>query len=41
MAHLLTHDLRGKRKEYVKAMLQLLHVAKRDSWHHFVTGDES
>jgi hypothetical protein len=41
MPHLLTHDVREKRKKYAKAMLSFLHVAKCDSWHHFVTGDES
>jgi hypothetical protein len=40
MPHLLKHDLRAKRKEYAKAMLAFLHVAKGDSWHHFVTNDE-
>jgi hypothetical protein len=39
--HLLMHDLREKRKEYAKAIFPFLHVAKRDSWHHFVTSDES
>jgi hypothetical protein len=39
--HLLMYDLRGKRKEYTEAMLPFLHVAKCDSWHHLVTGDES
>jgi hypothetical protein len=39
--HLLTHDLRGKRKEYAKAILSFLHVAEGDNWHHFATGDES
>jgi hypothetical protein len=29
--HLLTHDLREKRKEYAKAMLPFLHIAERDS----------
>jgi hypothetical protein len=41
MPHLLTHDLREKRKEYAKAMLPFLHIAKRNRWHHFVTDDES
>jgi hypothetical protein len=39
--HLLTYDLREKRKEYAKAILPFLHAAERDSWHHLVTGDES
>jgi hypothetical protein len=39
--HLLMHDLHKKEKKYVKAMFPFLHVAKRDSWHHFVTSDES
>jgi hypothetical protein len=29
--HLLTHDLREKRKEYTKAILPFLHTAERDS----------
>jgi hypothetical protein len=41
MPYLLTHDLREKQKEYAKAMLTLLHVAERDSWHYLITGDES
>jgi hypothetical protein len=39
--HLLTHDLREKRKEHAKAMLPFLNVAERDIWHHLVTSDES
>jgi hypothetical protein len=39
--YLLTEDLRQKRKDDTRAMLPLLHVAQRDSWHHLVTGDES
>jgi hypothetical protein len=39
--HLLTHDLREKRKEYAKMMLLFLHAAERNDWHHFVTGNES
>jgi hypothetical protein len=39
--HLLTHDSRDKRKEYAKAMLPFLYAAECDSWHHFVTDDES
>jgi hypothetical protein len=39
--HLLTGDLREKRKEYARAMLPFLHAAKWDGWHHLVTGDES
>jgi hypothetical protein len=39
--HLLTEDLRQKRKEGARAMLRLLLAAQRDGWHHLVTGDES
>jgi hypothetical protein len=39
--HQLTGDLRGKRKEYAKAMLLFLHAAERDRWHHPVTGNDS
>jgi hypothetical protein len=39
--HLLTSDLREKRKEYARVMLPFLHTVKRDGWHRFVTGDES
>jgi hypothetical protein len=35
------HDLREKQMEYAQAMLPILLVAKRDGWHHLVTGDES
>jgi hypothetical protein len=41
VSHLLTGDLRQKRKEYAKAMLPFLHAAECDDWHHLVTGDES
>jgi hypothetical protein len=41
VAHLMTHDLREKRKEYAKAILPFLHVIERDGWHHLVTSDES
>jgi hypothetical protein len=39
--HLLTEDLRSKRKDDARAMLPLLHAAQRDGWHHLMTGDES
>jgi hypothetical protein len=39
--HLLTHDVREKRKEYAKNMLPFLHAAERDGWYRLVTGDES
>jgi hypothetical protein len=39
--HLLTGDLWEKWKEYARAILQFLHAAERDGWHHHVTGDES
>jgi hypothetical protein len=39
--HLLTSDLRQKRKDDARAMLPLLHAAQRDGWHHLVSGDES
>jgi hypothetical protein len=41
MPHLLTDNLREKRKGYARAMLLFLLVAERDGSHHFVTGDES
>jgi hypothetical protein len=40
MLHLLTHDLREKRKAYAKTMLPFLHAAEHDRWHYLVTGDE-
>jgi hypothetical protein len=39
--HLVTHDLREKRKEHAKTMFLFLYVAKRDIWHHIMTNDES
>jgi hypothetical protein len=39
--HLLTEDLRQKRKDDAHAMLPLLYAAERNGWHHLVTGDES
>jgi hypothetical protein len=39
--HLLTEDLRQKRKDDARAMLPVLHAAQRDDWHHFVIDDES
>jgi hypothetical protein len=39
--HLLTNDLREKRKENARTMLLLLHAVERDGWHHLVTGNES
>jgi histone-lysine N-methyltransferase SETMAR len=39
--HLLTDDLRQKRKEHTSAMSPFLYTAQRDGWHHLVTGDES
>jgi hypothetical protein len=41
MLHLLTHDFREKRMEYVQAMLPILFVTERDGWHYLVTVDES
>jgi hypothetical protein len=38
---LLTQDLRGKRKEYAKAMLSFLYAAERDNWHHLVIDEKS
>jgi hypothetical protein len=37
----LTNDLREKRKEYAQAMLSFLPTTEWDSWHHFVTDDQS
>jgi hypothetical protein len=39
--HTLMHNLREKRKEYVKMIFLFLHLAKHNSWHHLVIGDES
>jgi hypothetical protein len=39
--HLLTEDLRRKRKDDARAMLTLLHPAQRHGWHYLVTGDKS
>jgi hypothetical protein len=39
--HLLTDDLRQKRKEYASVMLPFLYAAQHDGWHHTVTGDKS
>jgi hypothetical protein len=41
VSHLLTEDLRQKRKDDARAMLPLLHIAQRDDWHLLMTGDES
>jgi hypothetical protein len=37
--HLVTNDLLEKRMEYAQAMLPVLHVTERDSWHHLVASD--
>jgi hypothetical protein len=39
--HVLTDNLREKRKEHARAMLPFLHAVERDGWHHLVIGDES
>jgi hypothetical protein len=39
--YVLIVGLREKRIEYAQAMLPVLHVTKRDHWHHLVTSDES
>jgi hypothetical protein len=39
--HLLTHDLREKRKDDAIAMLPFLYAVKCDSWHHLIIDDES
>jgi hypothetical protein len=39
--HLLTAELREKRKEFAKAMFPFLSAAERDDWHHVMTDDES
>jgi hypothetical protein len=41
ISHLLTNDLRKKRKEYAKAILPFLHAAERDIWYYLMTGEES
>jgi hypothetical protein len=38
--HLLTGDLREKRKKHARVILPFLHVAERDGEHHHVTDDE-
>jgi hypothetical protein len=39
--HLLTVELREKRKEFARAMWSFLPAAERDGWRHLMTGDES
>jgi hypothetical protein len=39
--HLLTDDLREKRKDHARTMLPFLHIGKRDGWHYHVTDNES
>jgi hypothetical protein len=39
--HILTDNLRDKRKEYATTMLPFLHAAECHGWHHLMTGDES
>jgi transposase len=39
--HLLTEDLKAKRKEISTLIIPYIENAKRDGWRHFVTGDES
>jgi hypothetical protein len=39
--HLLTDDLKEKRKAIATLMLPYLEAARNDGWKHFVTGDES
>jgi hypothetical protein len=39
--HLLTDEVRQKRKDDARAILRLLHAAQRDRWHDLVTGHES
>jgi hypothetical protein len=41
VSHLLTDNLCEEQKEDARAMLPFLHIAERDRWHHFVTGDDS
>jgi hypothetical protein len=41
VSHMLTDDLREKRKECARAMLPFLYSVERDGWHHLVTGNES
>jgi hypothetical protein len=41
MPHLLTDDLREKRRDHVRAILPFLQGPERDSWLHLMTGDES
>jgi hypothetical protein len=39
--HLLTDDLRQKRKEHANVTLSFIYAAKRDGWHYLVTDDKS
>jgi hypothetical protein len=39
--HLLTDDLKAKRKEFAEQMIPYLEAARKDGWKHLVTGDES
>jgi hypothetical protein len=39
--HLLTCELRAKRKELTGLMIPYLEAARKDGWRHLVTGDES
>jgi hypothetical protein len=39
--HLLTDELRAKCKEFSSMMISYLEAVRKDSWGHFMTGDES
>jgi hypothetical protein len=39
--HVLTLELREKRKEFARAMLPFVFAAERDGWHFLMTGGES
>jgi hypothetical protein len=40
VSHVLTDELREKRKDHAKRMPPFLHAAERDCWHRLVTDDE-
>jgi hypothetical protein len=41
MPHLLTDELRAKRKEFASLAVPDLEAARKDGWRHFVAADES
>jgi hypothetical protein len=39
--HILTSELRAKRKEITGLVIPYLEAARKDGWRHLVTGDET